>query len=378
MKLVLLLPFVVDSGITPPTSLFAKDTPNDRGNSITVEWKLSKDDKILDGYEIFRREEGDTVWKKVGWTPRGCSVYVDKQEEYRGKIINEVKNEAKYFYKIRGRSRDTYTFFVETTTPAIPSPQWFNRENIPVLIGVFLLFSSFFTFISLAKRGTKLYIRKIAGLDALDEAVGRSTEMGKPLLYVPGLSTMSDVATIASINILERVAKKTAEYGVRLLVPNRSPIVLTVIKQVVKEAYNAVGRPDLFRDEDIMFVSDDQFAFASGVSGIMAREKPGTNLFIGMFWAESLILAESGSATGAIQIAGTDAITQLPFFITACDYTIIGEELYAASAYLSEEPILVGSVKAQDLLKIIILGMLMVGSIFFLLGNNIIVNIFKV
>jgi hypothetical protein len=97
-----------------------------------------------------------------------------------------------------------------------------------------------------------------------------------------------------------------------------------------------------------------------------------------MFWAESLILAESGSATGAIQIAGTDAITQLPFFITACDYTIIGEELYAASAYLSEEPILVGSVKAQDLLKIIILGMLMVGSIFFLLGNNIIVNIFKV
>ena len=41
--------------------------------------------------------------------------------------------------------------------------------------------------------------------------------------------------------------------------------------------------------------------------------------------------ARLGNAAGAIQIAGTDAVTQLPFFITTCDYTLIGEELYAAS-----------------------------------------------
>jgi len=65
----------------------------------------------------------------------------------------------------------------------------------------------------------------------------------------------------------------------------------------------------------------------------MLREKPAANFFMGMFYAESLILAETGNRTGAIQIAGTDADTQLPFFITACDYTLMGEELYAASAY---------------------------------------------
>ena len=80
----------------------------------------------------------------------------------------------------------------------------------------------------------------------------------------------------------------------------------------------------------------------------MVREKPGANLLLGMFYAESLVLAETGASVGAIQIAGTDAISQLPFFVTACDYTIIGEELYAASAYIGREPTLLGSLKGQD------------------------------
>ncbi len=85
----------------------------------------------------------------------------------------------------------------------------------------------------------------------------------------------------------------------------------------------------------------------------MVREKPGANLLLGMFYAESLVLAETGSSVGAIQIAGTDAVAQLPFFVTACDYTIIGEELYAASAYIGREPTLLGSLKGQDVFKAI-------------------------
>ncbi len=165
---------------------------------------------------------------------------------------------------------------------------------------------------------------------------------------------MADVATIASLNILGEVAKKTAQFGTPLIVPTSDPIVYTVAREVVKESYTAAGRPDAFHQDIVFFVTDQQFAFAAAVDGIMTREKPATNFLIGMFWAESLILAETGAATGAIQIAGTDAIAQLPFFITACDYTLIGEELYAASAYISREPVLLGAIKAQDYAKALI------------------------
>jgi len=84
---------------------------------------------------------------------------------------------------------------------------------------------------------------------------------------------------------------------------------------------------------------------------------------MGTFAAEALILAETGAATGAIQIAGTDSNYQIPFFIVACDYCLISEELYAASAYLGRNPQLIGSLKAQDMGKMILFLALLLGTI---------------
>ncbi|MCP4648182.1 MAG: hypothetical protein GY852_10710, partial [bacterium] len=218
-----------------------------------------------------------------------------------------------------------------------------------------------FFYFAKAKRGVQLYLRPIAGIEAIDEAIGRATEMGKPILYVPGLSTIGDVATIASITILGRVAKKVAEYQTPLLVPNCDPIVFTVCEETVKQGYLEAGRPDAYDSDSVFFLTQSQFAYVAGVNGIMMREKPATNFYLGMFWAESLILAETGSLSGAIQIAGTDAVTQLPFFITTCDYTLIGEELYAASAYLGREPKQLGSIRGQDACKAVIMGFIVLG-----------------
>jgi hypothetical protein len=100
----------------------------------------------------------------------------------------------------------------------------------------------------------------------------------------------------------------------------------------------------------------------------MVRERPATNFLVGSFFAESLILAETGQSVGAIQIAGTAELAQLPFFVTTCDYTLMGEELYAASAYLSREPVILGSIKAQDTVKAILMVIMLVGVITLALG----------
>jgi len=84
------------------------------------------------------------------------------------------------------------------------------------------------------------------------------------------------------------------------------------------------------------------------------REKPAACFYMGAFFAESLILAETGNSIGAIQIAGTAMPAQLPFFVAACDYTLIGEEFFAASAYLTGSPEELGSLKGQDVGKLIV------------------------
>jgi hypothetical protein len=243
------------------------------------------------------------------------------------------------------------------------SGRWFNINRVNMLLFLVFFFAVIIYFIDRAKKGKSLFIRRIAGLDAIEEAVGRATEMGKPVLFVPGIEDVNQIQTVAAMIILGNVAKMVAGYDIPLFVPICRPFVVPVAEERVKEGYTAAGRPDAYNRDNVRYISDEQFAYAAGVQGIMLRDKPMANLLFGSFFAESLMLAETGFLTGAIQVAGTANIHQLPFFVVACDYTIIGEELFATSAYLSKEPKLLGSLKGSDLAKAAIVLILAVGAI---------------
>jgi len=204
-------------------------------------------------------------------------------------------------------------------------------------------------------------VRKIAGLEAVDEAVGRATEMGRSCLFVPGVQDMNDIQTIAGITVLARVAKTAAEYDAKVEVPTARSLVMTACRETVQAAFLEAGRPDAFNQDAVYYVTDEQFGYVAYLQGMMVREKPAACFYMGHFFAESLILAETGNSIGAIQVAGTAAPAQLPFFVAACDYTLIGEEFFAASAYLSGSPEQLGSLKGQDVGKMIVAVVLIFG-----------------
>ena len=240
-----------------------------------------------------------------------------------------------------------------------PFPLFLEGNETTFVCVVLLCFIIEF-FIEKAKSGEEIYMRPIAAIQAMEEAVGRATEMGKPVLYVPGISSLDQIDTISGLIILGHVSGMTAEYEANLHVPVCVPIVMETAKEACKESYLKKGRPDLYRDDMVHYVTDDQFAYAAGVNGIMLREKPAAVFFQGKFYAESLILAETGNSIGAIQIAGTGSSSQIPFFVTACDYTLIGEEFYAASAYLSGSSEMLGSIKGQDYVKVACMALIII------------------
>lgn len=242
----------------------------------------------------------------------------------------------------------------------------YNRINALLLIVIFSLAILLFT--RWAKQGKKLFIRKIPGLDAVEEAVGRATEMGRPVLFIPGLQELDDIETIAGISILGRVAKITARYDTPLMVPVRYPLVLVAGQEVVEQSYIEEGKADSYDEDTVRYVAGEQFAFTATVNGYMMRERPATIIYMGAFFAESLLLAETGNAAGSIQIAGTARPEQLPFFIAACDYTLMGEELYAASAYLSHDSLMLGGLKGQDVIKILIIALIIIGILLTIFG----------
>jgi hypothetical protein len=245
-----------------------------------------------------------------------------------------------------------------------PAKQWFDPDKRWLFFMVIILCGSVLLFFQLARMGRPMWVRKIAALDAVNEAVGRATEMGRPCFFVAGVQDMDDMGTIAGVSVLGRIAKTAAEYGADLEVPTSRGLVMTACREAMQAAYYQAGRPDAFNPDVVSYITDDQFGFVAYLVGQMSRRKPAACFYMGTFFAESLLLAETGNAIGAIQIAGTRETSQLPFFVAACDYTLIGEEFFAASAYLSGQPNELGSLKGQDLGKailgtIIILGCLL-------------------
>jgi len=219
-----------------------------------------------------------------------------------------------------------------------PLRQAYDGYRFALMIIVLIICGAVVIFIQVARSGRPLNVRKIAGLSAVDEAVGRATEMGRSILFVAGIQDMNDIQTIAGITVLSRVAKLAAEYDAKVEVPTARSLVMTAARETVQAAHLEAGRPDTFNPDNIYYVTDEQFGFVAYLQGTMVREKPAACFYMGTFFAESLILAETGNAIGAIQIAGTAMPAQLPFFVAACDYTLIGEEFFAASAYLSDRP----------------------------------------
>jgi hypothetical protein len=409
----------------PPTNVVAADTPYDGGEAITVTWDLSEDDgdkTRLAGYRVYRtrtaaeqdaknaeeislalakaKADATKLWREELALAEGDETDPQAIEDVRRRrseaaaqakeaaeaviaaragetqwefvsaeiagtkslTIDKLAPEAAYRFAVEAVSPEAArSERIETTAAVSPALQWFAGSRLWLAIITVILCGSVVAFIGLARTGIPLKVRKIAGLEAVDEAVGRATEMGRSCLFIPGIQDMNDIQTIAGITVLSRVAKTAAEYDARIEVPTSRSLVMTTARETVQAAFLTAGRPDAYNEDLIYYVTDEQFGYVAYLSGMMVREKPAACFYMGSFFAESLILAETGNSIGAIQVAGTAQPAQLPFFVAACDYTLIGEEFFAASAYLSGSPEELGSLKGQDVGKVIVAIGILVG-----------------
>ncbi|HPJ70644.1 MAG TPA: hypothetical protein PLF44_07175 [Candidatus Mcinerneyibacteriales bacterium] len=345
----------------------AEDVKYDSGGSVDLSWNLPglEESQTLEIYRVLHGEEGKII----------------QSNDLSGRFTDRNLNyKESYSYVLRVVNEDGTIAKEIPAGPVLPGAAWFSMKRAIVLVALIIIFYLIIHYIRASRRGIEFPIRKIPALESVDEAIGRATEMGKPILFVPGIMDIDDVQTVAGIIILGEVASKTAAYDATLNVPVSRSMVMSTARETVKESYLKAGRPDAFNENMIHYLTDDQFGYVSGVDGIMAREKPAAIFMLGTFYAESLILAETGNSIGAIQIAGTAMPSQLPFFIAACDYTLIGEELYAASAYLSGQPHMLGALKGQDMAKLFIMTILIVGTVLTLLSPTLgawIINVFS-
>jgi hypothetical protein len=219
-------------------------------------------------------------------------------------------------------------------------------------------------------------IRRLAGVDAISEAIGRATEMGRPAHFTTGMGSGSLSKTetgpqiMAGLAVFSYVARLCAQNGVKLIVSVGQPDTIPLLEEYVREAWRAenLGEPDF--PEILRFHSTEQFSFVSAVTGIMRREQPAANVVIGPVWAESAQLCIAGFQTGAMQVMGTARPSQIPLFAAFSDYVLIGEEIYAAGAQISGDKETINTLVTQDFGKILAIILIILGSVLSIAGAD--------
>jgi hypothetical protein len=205
-------------------------------------------------------------------------------------------------------------------------------------------------------------------MKAITEAVGRCIEMGKPILYaggnsLGGLTSPRGPGHLAGLDVLGQVASEVAKRNGEIVAVVSWPEQLQIAQAVVEEAFVSAGNPSGFDPESVYFISDRSWPYCMAVMSLIDKIRPAAFVPVGSYSGEALLMSETGSMFGAFIVGGTESIAQVPYFFVVCDFTLIGPEVIAAGASVSRNPVSLGSLAGEDMIKILSIVFIIAGTL---------------
>jgi hypothetical protein len=225
---------------------------------------------------------------------------------------------------------------------------------IAILIGAVL-----FLFTRRIQDGQRVGLRPLSGFESLTNQIGRAVESGRRVHFSLGraaLNRSNAPASLAALSALDYLAEDGCASNVPPIVTVGEATLLPAAQDQLRGAYSKAGRSKNFSNTMVEFVAADTspMSYAAGVSYTIQHSNVGSNLLMGHMGPEIAIILEAGGRENMDQIVGSDDPTALAVGAAMSDDLLIGEELFAAGAYMKGEPAQLASLQIQDILRLII------------------------
>lgn len=218
--------------------------------------------------------------------------------------------------------------------------------------------------------------RPLPALDTLRAALGRGAETGQAVHVSPGASALggaegsraTTAELLAGLLIAERVASEAAHNGAPILVSSGDVVAHLALRGAVRQSYQIAGQAQDYDPTRVQLLAHhDDLAYATGVTTLQGRQPLEASATIGAFGQEYLLIGEDGAQRGIPQVAGTTGPAALPLMILTTPWTLVGEEIYAAEAYLAPPGPAQARLLTQDVLRTTVIILLILGCVYLLL-----------
>ncbi len=237
----------------------------------------------------------------------------------------------------------------------------------------FLIF--FFSAWAPLERGRRPTLRPLRPLSRLRRIVGTSSETGQTVHYSPGTGGLNDqpgtAEALSGLTSLSSVARVTARSKAKLVVTTNDTLTYLTADDVVQAQYVEAGRREDYNPTEVRFVSQqDRLAYAAGVTGLLSEPNMGGNLMLGRLDSEYLLIGDRSNQRDLPQVVGSSRIEAMPLMLASAgpENTLLGEEMFAAPAYLDRDPAHVAGVLAQDRMRVLIILIIIIGTVATTLG----------
>jgi len=233
-----------------------------------------------------------------------------------------------------------------------------------VLVFLLMFLPLMLFFASRVRAGHEVSLRRIPAFEALPDLIGRAAESGRALhigLGSGGVGGEETASALAGLSVLEYLADQAAIFDCPPVVTVADLALLPVAQDVLRNGYLRQNRLHGYRPTAVRFLGPTPAVYAAGVMDILAHEGIVANTMIGTMGDEYLLIGETGAKHGLTQIVGTSNVGALPFVFATADETLIGEEMFAGGAYLSRLPEHIGSLLAQDWMRLLLVSAILAG-----------------
>ena len=244
-------------------------------------------------------------------------------------------------------------------------------SSVMALAFLLLFVALMFVYMARVRAGKLPYLRKIRAFDALKGFSSRAIEAGRPLHLTLGSGSTANQTTadsLAGISVLEHLSKQAAVTRIPPTVTMADPTVMLFAQNTLRAAYKENNNSDVGATQNVRYVAPQPSAYAAGVMSMLNTDKPEATAMVGKFGDEYLLMGESAALRDISQVAGASDPNTLPFVYVSADEALLGEEMYAAGAYLQKSPAHIGSLLAQDTMRWVIGAVILVGVVLASLG----------
>jgi hypothetical protein len=234
--------------------------------------------------------------------------------------------------------------------------------STPSSIALLLILSSAFVLVYLTRRyrsSPSVGLRNVEAYQALQRQVARAVESGREIHFSLGrgsLGKATNPASLSALSALQKVSEDACASDKPPLVTSGDGTLFVASQDTIRGTYEESGRPSAYQSQTSQFVAPENspMAYGAAVSAIVNKREHGSNIILGHIGSELAIITEAADREHLEQILGSDDLTALAVAMSVTEDVIIGEELYAAAAYLQGEPAHIASLQLQDILRILV------------------------